>query len=87
MKAALNANAKPESWVECNGRIGAEMTNRGVSSSVTLLPGLLQKIPIMLFAGDQDFICNYVGIENLISALSWNGQEGLGVCNVVLVAC
>ena len=79
MKAALNANAKSESWVECNGRIGSEMTNRGVSSSVTLLPSLLQKVPIMLFAGDQDFICNYVGVENLIAALSWNGQQGLGV--------
>ncbi|KLO08516.1 KEX1 protein [Schizopora paradoxa] len=78
VKAALNANAKSESWVECNGRIGGEITNRGVSSSVTLLPSLLEKIPIMLFAGDQDFICNYVGIENLISALSWNGQQGLG---------
>lgn len=82
MKAALNANAKSESWVECNGRIGAEITNRDVASSVTLLPSLLEKIPIMLFAGDQDFICNYVGVENLIAALSWNGQQGLGVCNV-----
>lgn len=32
----------------------------------------------MLFAGDKDFICNYVGIEALISALTWNGATGLG---------
>ena len=32
----------------------------------------------MLFAGDQDLICNYVGIEALISALTWNGGTGLG---------
>lgn len=32
----------------------------------------------MLFAGDQDLICNYVGVEALISALTWNGGTGLG---------
>ena len=30
--------------------------------------------------GDQDLICNYIGIENMIKALTWNGQTGLGVC-------
>lgn len=43
------------------------------------MPGLLEQIPILLFAGDQDFICNYVGIENLIQAMTWNGEKGLGV--------
>jgi carboxypeptidase D len=42
------------------------------------MPKILEKIPIMLFAGDQDLICNYVGIEALISALTWNGGTGLG---------
>lgn len=48
-------------------------------SSVTLLPGLLEKIPILLFAGDKDFICNHLGIERLIEALEWNGSMGFGV--------
>lgn len=34
---------------------------------------------MLLFAGDQDFICNYVGIESMIQAMSWNGGTGLGV--------
>jgi carboxypeptidase C (cathepsin A) len=33
----------------------------------------------MLFAGDQDFICNYMGQEALIKAMTWNGGTGLGV--------
>ena len=45
---------------------------------MALLPNILEKAPIMLFAGDQDLICNYVGIEALISALTWNGGTGLG---------
>jgi len=32
----------------------------------------------MLFAGDQDLICNHVGMEYLIDALEWNGQAGFG---------
>lgn len=54
------------------------MTNQESESSVALLPKILERIPIMLFAGDQDLICNYVGIEALISALTWNGGTGLG---------
>ena len=54
------------------------MTNQQSESSIALIPGILEKIPILLFAGDQDLICNYVGIEALISALTWNGGTGLG---------
>lgn len=54
------------------------MTNQKSVSAVTVIPRILEKISIMLFAGDQDLICNYVGIEALISALTWNGGTGLG---------
>ena len=40
---------------------------------------MLEKIPVMLFAGDQDFICNYMGIETMIQGMEWNGETGLGV--------
>ena len=29
--------------------------------------------------GDQDLICNYVGVESMIQAMHWNGEMGLGV--------
>ena len=34
---------------------------------------------MLLFAGDQDYICNYVGQEDTIEALEWGGARGLGV--------
>ncbi len=73
--AALHAQAKSEAWVEC-GRV---LQGAKDPSSITMLPRLLERIPVMLFAGDQDFICNYIGQENLIQALTWNGGTGLGV--------
>ncbi|KAG1752379.1 alpha beta-hydrolase [Suillus paluster] len=75
---ALHAEAKSESWVECLGRVGNELRDYLSPSSVTLLPGVLEKIPVLLFAGDQDFICNYMGIESTIKSLTWNGEKGLG---------
>lgn len=76
---ALHANAKSEAWVECQPRIHRELNLKGSESSVTVLPRLLEKIPVLLFAGDQDLICNYVGQESIIQALTWNGGTGLGV--------
>jgi carboxypeptidase D len=33
----------------------------------------------MMFAGDEDLICNYKGIERLIGRLQWSGGQGLAV--------
>lgn len=76
---AFHADAKAESWTECAPRVGQAFYNRESASSITLLPTVLSQIPMLLFAGDQDLICNYVGIESIISAMTWNGETGLGV--------
>ncbi|KAI0268162.1 alpha/beta-hydrolase [Gloeopeniophorella convolvens] len=76
--SALHATAKSEAWVECQSRIHRELSLRNSQSSVTVLPRILERIPVMIFAGDQDLICNYVGQESLIQALTWNGGKGLG---------
>ncbi|KAI0307074.1 carboxypeptidase KEX1 [Multifurca ochricompacta] len=75
---ALHAQAKSEAWVECQQRIHSQLNQRSSESSVTLLPRVLEKIPVLFFAGDQDLICNYVGQESLIQSLTWNGGTGLG---------
>ncbi|OCH94287.1 alpha/beta-hydrolase [Obba rivulosa] len=75
---ALHASDAPTSWVECRGRIHTEFYTATSNSSITVLPRVLEHIPVLLFAGDQDFICNYVGLENMIQAMSWNGETGLG---------
>lgn len=76
--AALHAQAKPTAWEECVGRVHTSLVNKYSPSSVTLMPKILSRIPMMFFAGDQDFICNYVGVENMIRSLEWNGGVGLG---------
>ncbi|KAJ7506610.1 Alpha/Beta hydrolase protein [Mycena galericulata] len=75
---ALHAEKHPGSWVECRGRIHQEFHERLSNSSITVLPKVLERIPVLIFAGDQDLICNYVGLEAMIQALEWNGAQGLG---------
>ena len=65
--------------MECKSRVHAEFTARASNSSITVLPRVLEKIPVLLFVGDQDLICNYVGVESMIQAMHWNGETGLGV--------
>jgi hypothetical protein len=76
---ALHAEAKPESWIECRHAIHSMFQTRVSNSSIVLLPKILEKIPVLIFAGDQDLICNYMGLEAMIQAMSWNGYTGFGV--------
>ncbi|KAL4076362.1 alpha beta-hydrolase [Scleroderma citrinum] len=75
---ALHASSKSESWVECGGQAGKQFNPKLSPSAITLLPDLLERIPVLLFAGDQDFICNYMGLESMIKSMTWNGEKGLG---------
>ncbi|KAF9236208.1 alpha beta-hydrolase [Melanogaster broomeanus] len=75
---ALHATAKPETWVECQGRVGTELNDRLSASFNHAPPSVIERIPVLLFAGDQDFICNYMGIESMIKSMTWNGEKGLG---------
>ena len=40
-----------------------------------LVPGLLEKIPVLIYAGDADFICNWLGNKAWSEALEWPGHK------------
>ncbi|CEO59746.1 Putative Carboxypeptidase Y homolog A [Penicillium brasilianum] len=40
-----------------------------------LVPGLLEQIPVLIYAGDADFICNWLGNKAWSEALEWPGQQ------------
>ncbi|THH27823.1 hypothetical protein EUX98_g6359 [Antrodiella citrinella] len=75
---SLHASASPNPWQECRGIIHTAFNTKRSNSSITILPRVLERVPVMLFAGDQDLICNYVGVESLVQTLTWNGEKGLG---------
>jgi len=40
-----------------------------------LVPGILEKIPVLIYAGDADFICNWLGNKAWSEALDWPGHK------------
>ncbi|KAG6891309.1 Cell death protease [Termitomyces sp. T32_za158] len=75
---ALHANAHSGSWTECRGGIHSAFHEITENASITVIPRVLTKIPVLIFAGDQDLICNYLGLESMIKEMTWNGATGLG---------
>lgn len=74
---ALHVNDnKATGWVECNGQVSQKFKPRKSRPSIDLLPDLLSEVPILLFSGEEDLICNHLGTEALISNMAWNGGRG-----------
>lgn len=40
-----------------------------------LVPDILKEIPVLVYAGDADFICNWLGNLAWTSELEWPGHE------------
>ncbi|KAI9780386.1 MAG: hypothetical protein M1816_002872 [Peltula sp. TS41687] len=40
-----------------------------------VIPKILEEIPVLIYAGDADFICNWLGNRAWAEALPWHGQQ------------
>ena len=76
MKALHGEVILPRQWEQCNGVVGGHFWTPNSVPAVMLLPKLLEKVPILLFAGEYDLMCAGVGIERMIEKLEWNGAVG-----------
>ena len=75
--AALHVGKdKHSGWSECSGAVGGAFKPRNSFASITLLPKILEQVPVLLFSGDKDLICNHLGTEALIHNMEWNGGKG-----------
>lgn len=86
VRKALHVDNKyhPEAWVECRQNVGnvIHASADHTKASVTLLPSLLEAgIPVLIFAGDKDLICNYIGLERMIDSLEWAGTRGFSAAD------
>jgi len=75
--SALHVNEQRNTgWRECNGGVGSAFTAKNSKPSIELLPDIMKEVPILLFSGAEDLICNHKGTETLISNLKWNDGKG-----------
>ena len=75
--SAIHINPdKKTGWTECNGAVSAHFRADNSKPTISFMPELLAQIPVVLFSGDQDLICNHLGTEALIKNMEWNGAKG-----------
>lgn len=78
---ALHINPdKRTGWAECSGAVSASFRASHSKPSVHFLPSILEAgVPILLFAGAKDMICNHLGTEDMISNMQWLGGQGFEI--------
>ena len=78
---ALHVNPdKRTGWTECSGAVSQQFRAQSSKPSIQILPGLLEDgIPIVLFSGAKDLICNHLGTEQLINNMAWSGGTGFEI--------
>lgn len=76
----MHAEERSSAWIECDSAVSSQLRLQQSYASVKFLPGILEKgVPILMFAGAEDLICNYKGIERMIGNMEWAGDKGFGV--------
>lgn len=69
--------AEVSSYEGCNFDINRNFLFQGdwMQPFHRLVPGILKEIPVLIYAGDADFICNWLGNLAWTGELEWPGQK------------
>lgn len=76
-KAMKALGAEVSSYASCNMDINRNFLFAGdwMKPFHRVVPALLEKMPILIYAGDADFICNALGNLAWTEALEWPGKK------------
>ncbi|KAL5117937.1 hypothetical protein ACEQ8H_004082 [Pleosporales sp. CAS-2024a] len=69
--------AEVSSYDSCNFDINRNFLLQGdwMKPYHRVVPGLLEEIPVLVYAGDADYICNWLGNKAWTEALEWKGKK------------
>ncbi|CAF0713190.1 unnamed protein product [Adineta steineri] len=79
--SSIHINDKKVRWAECSDSVSDAFTANHSKPSITFLPNLLRQIPIILYSGQYDLICNHWATEAMIDSMTWNGRTGFDFDN------
>ncbi|CAF0794525.1 unnamed protein product [Adineta steineri] len=82
--SSIHISDKKVKWTECSSSVDSTFTAYHSTPSITLLPNLLQQIPIILYSGQYDLICNHWATEAMIDGMTWNDGTGFDFGNGTL---
>ncbi|KAJ6788445.1 hypothetical protein PWT90_06555 [Aphanocladium album] len=63
-------------WSQCDSGVYSAFSRTGdwMKPIHRVVPGLLAQIPVLIYAGDADYICNWLGNRAWTKALDWPGK-------------
>lgn len=69
--------AEVDSYDSCNFDINRNFMFAGdwMQPYHQLVPKILEELPVLIYAGDVDFICNWLGNEAWTNELEWSGHK------------
>jgi cathepsin A (carboxypeptidase C) len=69
--------AEVSTYASCNMDINRNFLFQGdwMQPFHRLVPGILEEIPVLIYAGDADFICNWLGNLAWTNELEWPGHK------------
>jgi cathepsin A (carboxypeptidase C) len=82
VRAALGVEV--DSYDGCNMDINRNFLFNGdwMQPYHRLVPDILDQIPVLIYAGDADYICNWLGNQAWSNELTWSGSEGFAKAEI-----
>eukprot|EP01062_Namystynia_karyoxenos_P076378 TRINITY_DN747_c0_g1_i4.p2 TRINITY_DN747_c0_g1~~TRINITY_DN747_c0_g1_i4.p2 ORF type:complete len:461 (+),score=188.05 TRINITY_DN747_c0_g1_i4:31-1383(+) len=63
-------------WQSCNFQVNQQFAGDWMKNYQTMIPDMLAAgIRVLIYAGDVDFICNWIGNKQWTLAMDWPGHE------------
>lgn len=70
------------SWQSCNYTVNAAFRDDWMKNYQTQLPDMLQDgVRALIYAGDQDYICNWLGNQAWTLAMEWTGKDAFNAAS------
>jgi carboxypeptidase C (cathepsin A) len=63
------------SWGACNQAPYFRLLDDIARSSESLIPKILEQVPVLLYNGNKDLICNMIGTQKWSDAMPWKSQQ------------
>jgi serine carboxypeptidase-like clade IV len=79
VQKALGVN-KP--WAMCDNQVHSDMMGDWMNDYEPMIPPMLESgIRVMIYAGESDFICNWLGNLRWVRAMDWSGKDGFNAAH------
>lgn len=77
VRSAIHAETTPHKYVECADPPFNALSHQDGKGVVAELTAILNSgLRVFIYIGQYDIICQHLGVEKMLSSLSWQGSDG-----------